>query len=50
MLGHAGGLRQTYSKAVDEFRRDAIRKLEQLREGYTLRQASANEVPLGRPN
>ena len=34
MLGHAGGLLQTYSKAVDEYRRDAIRKLELLREAY----------------
>jgi integrase len=31
MLGHSGGLLQTYSKAVDEYRRDAIRKLEELR-------------------
>jgi len=26
---------QTYSKAIDEYRRDAIRKLEQLRKAYT---------------
>jgi integrase len=35
MLGHEGGLLQTYSKAVDEFRRDAIRKLEELRKTPT---------------
>jgi integrase len=32
MMGHAGGLLQTYSKAIVEYRRDAIRKLEELRE------------------
>jgi len=26
---------QRYSKAIDEYRRDAIRKLEQLRKAYT---------------
>jgi hypothetical protein len=31
MMGHAGGLLQTYSKAIVEYRRDAIRKLEELR-------------------
>jgi integrase len=34
MLGHAGGLLQTYSKAVDEYRRDAIRQLEELRKAH----------------
>jgi len=32
MLGHEGGLLQIYSKAVDEYRRDAIRKLEEFKE------------------
>lgn len=32
MMGHAGGLLQTYAKAITEYRRDAIRKLEALRE------------------
>jgi integrase len=32
MLGHAGGLLQTYAKAIPEYQRDAIRKLEALRE------------------
>lgn len=27
-LGHVGGLTQTYAKAIDDFRRDAIKKLE----------------------
>ena len=37
MLGHSGGLLQTYSRAVDEFRVEAIRKLEMLRNAHTLR-------------
>ncbi len=28
LLGHAGGLSQTYAKAIDDFRRQAIKKLE----------------------
>ena len=32
MLGHAGGLLETYSKAIPEYQRDAIRKLEAFRE------------------
>ena len=32
MMGHAGGLLQTYAKAIAEYRRDAIRKLEAYRE------------------
>jgi integrase len=32
MMGHAGGLLQTYAKAITEYRRDAIRKLEAYRE------------------
>jgi integrase len=31
LLGHRGGLITVYSKATDEFRRDAIRKLDELR-------------------
>jgi len=31
LMGHVGGLLQTYSKAVLDFRRDAIRKLEESR-------------------
>jgi integrase len=38
MMGHAGGLLQTYAKAITEYRRDAIRKLEEFRE-------SANVTP-----
>jgi len=29
LLGHSGSLTQVYAKAIDEFRRDAIRKLEE---------------------
>jgi integrase len=32
MIGHASGLLQTYAKAITEYRRDAIRKLEAYRE------------------
>jgi hypothetical protein len=38
MLGHAGGLLETYSKAIPEYQRDAIRKLKAFRE-------SANVTP-----
>jgi integrase len=34
MMGHSGGLLQTYSKAIVEYRRDAIRKLEELRQSH----------------
>jgi integrase len=36
MMGHAGGLLQTYAKAIVEYRRDAIRKLEAFRESSNL--------------
>ena len=29
LLGHTGGLTQVYAKAIDEFRREAIKKLEE---------------------
>jgi integrase len=31
MMGHAGGLLQTYSKAITDYKRDAIHKLEEFR-------------------
>ena len=38
MIGHSSpGILQRYSKAIDEYRRDAIRKLEQMRETYIQR-------------
>jgi integrase len=41
LLGHCGpGIVQRYSKAIDEYRRDAIRKLEQMREAYIQRNAA----------
>ena len=36
MIGHSTpSILQEYSKAIDEYRRDAVRKLEQLRAAYT---------------
>ena len=40
LMGHAGGLLQTYAKAITEYRRDAIRKLEAFRES-----ANATRTP-----
>jgi hypothetical protein len=35
MIGHSSpGILQRYFKAIDEYRRDAIRKLEELREAH----------------
>jgi len=35
MIGHSSlGILQVYSKAIDEFRRDAVRKLENFRDAY----------------
>ena len=50
MLGHVGGLLQTYSKAVDEYRRDAIRKLEELRKASTSCHEVAALISTNRPN
>jgi len=50
MLGHAGGLLQTYSKAVDEFRRDAIRKLEKFGQSNISRHTVTEPAPTNRPN
>jgi integrase len=36
MMGHAGGLLQTYAKAIMEYRRDSIRKLEAFRESASV--------------
>ena len=36
MMGHAGGLLQTYAKAIREYRQDAIRKLEEYRQQKTV--------------
>jgi hypothetical protein len=36
MIGHSSpSILQTYSKAIDEYRRDAVRKLEQMRQAHT---------------
>jgi hypothetical protein len=45
MLGHAGSLLQTYSKAVDEYRREAIRRLEELRETNTCYRKASAPIP-----
>ena len=38
LIGHSSpGILQRYSKAIDEYRRDAIRKLEKMRETYMQR-------------
>jgi integrase len=50
MLGHEGGLLQTYSKAVDEFQRDAIRKLEKFRETNISCPTSEKLTPPIHPN
>lgn len=42
MLGHSGtSILQTYAKAIDEYRRDAIRKLDALRQATTRRTEGA---------
>jgi integrase len=41
MMGQAGGLLQTYAKAITEYRRDAIRKLEAFRESATVPHAAS---------
>jgi integrase len=46
MMGHAGGLLQTYAKAIDEYRREAIHKLESYRESAG-KQSNAVEQPPG---
>jgi integrase len=41
MIGHSSpSILRTYSKAIDEYRRDAIRKLEQMREAYIQRRTA----------
>ena len=36
IIGHSGtSILSTYARAIDEYRRDAIHKLERLRDGYT---------------
>jgi integrase len=45
MIGHSSpGILQRYSKAIDEYRRDAIRKLEQMRERY-MQQGTTDSNP-----
>jgi len=46
MIGHSSpGILQKYSKAIDEYRRDAVRKLEQMRDAHAAQQlASATTV------
>ena len=41
MMGHAGGLLQTYAKAIMDYRRDSIRKLEAFRESAIVAPAAS---------
>lgn len=46
MIGHSTpSILQKYSKAIDEYRRDAVRKMESLRETYELSHSSNPPVP-----
>jgi integrase len=49
MMGHAGGLLQTYSKAIVEYRRDAIHKLEELRQSQLAPSDSCKQTVLRPP-
>jgi hypothetical protein len=43
MIGHSSpGTLQIYAKAIDEYRRDALRKLEELRAAHALLQSSSS--------
>lgn len=43
MIGHSTpSILQKYSKAIDEYRRDAVHKLEQMRSAYAVQQASTS--------
>jgi hypothetical protein len=45
MLGHSTpSILQTYAKVIDEYRRDAIRKLEALRRAFHDKQALAQNA------
>ena len=46
MMGHAGGLLQTYSKAIAAYRRDAIRKLEDFRRSQVHFKNEGAAIPL----
>ena len=50
MIGSLDRLCQRLLGAVDEYRRDAMRTLEQLREAHTLQQIVPDQIPSGRPN
>lgn len=43
MIGHSTpSILQKYSKAIDEYKRDAVRKLEHMRSEYVVQQASTS--------
>jgi len=51
MMGHSGtGILQTYAKAIDEFRQDAIRKLESFRSSLTWKQTAHPSGGANKPN
>jgi len=48
MMGHSSaGILQTYAKVIDEYRRDAIRKLEAFRRAFHHKQAFAQNADVG---
>jgi hypothetical protein len=48
IIGHAGtSILNTYVRAIDEYRRDAIHKLEKLRNTHELSQAEPPSHPQG---
>lgn len=51
MIGHnSPGILQKYSKAIDEYRRDAVRKLEGMRAGHALHLQESAKPPTEVPN
>jgi hypothetical protein len=50
MIGHSSpGILQRYSKAIDEYRRDATRKLEELREAHK-QQSGVDSTQINTPS
>jgi hypothetical protein len=48
ILGHAGvSILNTYARTIDEFKRDAIHKLEDLRDNHVSRQERPPALPEG---
>ncbi|HET9408261.1 MAG TPA: tyrosine-type recombinase/integrase [Candidatus Sulfotelmatobacter sp.] len=46
IIGHSNtSILSTYARAIDEYKRDAIDKLENLRDEYTFRNANTEKLP-----